>query len=274
MKIKKILVPVDFSENSLNALRYAAAFAKSSGAALFILHVADPDALENELKGNLSPDHMLGLLKESEFLAGIKSTVIFRKGAVSPTILDESHKNDIDLVVMGTQGAGNMKRNLVGTHTTHVIQKSECPVLAVPAEATYNTVRKAVLAVDLEHRSDHLVEELVLLLKIQNAAILLTYVGSDPDGTFERDLQKLSDDLKERTSYQRILCKVIRSDRFPEDLETFALDIEADMLIMITHHRFVFESIFDPSKTRRYAYHTTIPLLAVPHHKTPVFFFS
>ena len=48
MKIKKILTPIDFSENSMNALKYAIDFAKGSGSEIYVLHLSDPDLLEND----------------------------------------------------------------------------------------------------------------------------------------------------------------------------------------------------------------------------------
>lgn len=272
MKIKKILSPIDFSENSINALKYAASFAKSSGASIFILHVTDPDSLVNDLKGNLSPEHLIELIKSEPYLSGIKITSILKNGNISKLILEESIKNDVDLVVMGTQGAGNMTRSLIGTNTTKVIGNTQCAVLAVPAGAIFNSVKKVVLAVDLEHRADNLIEDVVMTMKAQQASVLLAYVGLDLDGRFERDLVKLTDEIKSKSGYNKVLCKVIHSDAFPASLESFALDIEADMLVMITHHRGVFESIFDPSETKMYAYHTEIPLMAIPQHRKPVFF--
>lgn len=273
MKIKKILTPVDFSENSMNALKYAIDFARGSGAMVHVLHMADPELLENELKGNLSPEHMLDLLRSDKMFAGIKVTTVCKKGKVAEGILEESHKNDIDLVVMGTQGAGNMTRSLIGTNTTKVVGKSECAVLAVPSDATFTGIKKVVLAVDLEHRSDNLIVDIVNTMKAQQAAVLLVYVGIDEDGHFSRDLEALTATIKQNTGYQKVLCKVLHTSDFPDSLENFAKDIEADLLVMITHHRGVLEAIFDPSETKLYAYHTSIPMMAVPHHKKPVYFF-
>ena len=273
MKLKKILIPIDFSENSLNALRYAAAFAKSSGAHLTILHVADPESLENDLKGNLAPEHLMGLLNQADYLNGLTITSILENGNIPQVVFDEARKNDSDLIVMGTQGAGNVARNIVGTNTTHVIAKANCPVLAVPAQATFNTIRKVVMAVDMDHRADKIIEEIVNLIKNLNAAILLAYVGKDHDTRFERDLLELVSGIKSRTGYERIISKVIHSSDFLPGITNYINDIEADILVMVTHHRGIFESIFDPSQTKLFAYHTTTPLLAIPHHKTPVFFF-
>ncbi len=273
MKIKKILTPIDFSENSMNALKYAIDFAKGSGSEIYVLHLADPDLLENDLKGNLSPEHLLDLLKTDKMFEGIKVTTIHKKGNVSEGILNASQKHDIDLVVMGTLGAGGVHRKLVGTNTTTVVDKSQCSVLVVPSEAKFSSIKKVVLAVDLEHRSDKLIVDIVNTMKLQQASILLAYVGIDEDHHFERDLEKLTDSIKKSTDYKKVLCKVLHTTDFPDSLENFSKDIEADLIIMITHHRGVLESIFDPSETKSYAYHTTIPLMAVPHHKKPVYFF-
>src|SRR5688500_16956927 len=113
MDIKKILTPVDFSENSLNALRYAAAYAKAANAAVFILHIDTRADEANELKDNLSSDHLMELLKKSDYLQGLNSTILFESGNVAEKILEAAQKNNIDLIVMGTQGAGNLKENLV-----------------------------------------------------------------------------------------------------------------------------------------------------------------
>jgi|GEM_PF-1301712 len=272
MKIKKILTPIDFSENSMNALKYAIDFAGGSGAAVYVLHMGDPELLANDLKGNLSPEHLLELMKADKMFAGIKVTTIYKKGDVADGILEESRKHDIDLVVMGTQGAGGIARKLVGTNTTRVVGKSQCAVLAVPAQATFSVLKKVVLAVDLEHRTDHLIEELVNTLKVQQAAVELVYVGIDENGHFERDLEELTGSIKKNTNYPLVTGKVLATNDFPAGLENYAKKIEADLIVMITHHHGVLESIFDPSETKLYAYNTTIPMMAVPHHKKPVYF--
>ncbi len=272
MKINKILVPVDFSENSLNALRYAAAFAKGSDAAMIVMHVSDNEALDDELRGNLAPDHLFELLKKESWMSGIRMTSMVVNGSVEDAVLEHSMNQDVDLIVMGTQGAGSVSRTLVGTNTTKVVGKSRCAVLVVPAEAIFTPIKKVVLAVDLDHRTDLLVRDIIEMLKAINAAVLLVYVGKDPAGKMQRELSQLTEDLKKSSGYDRIVSKLIPSGEFPMSLESYAFDIEADIITMITHHRGVFESIFDPSETKLYSYHTSMPLLVVPHHRKPVFF--
>jgi len=273
MKVKNILVPVDFSENSLNALRYAGEFARTSGAELFVLHVADPEALINEVKGNLSPDHLLNLIKKEDYLRGIRITTIMENGSVSDLVKKESKENNIDLIIMGTQGAGNLQRSMIGTHTSTVIAHSECMVLAVPSQVKFAPIRKAVLAIDMDHRADHLIQDTIKLFSNMDAAVLLVYVGGDQHHKQEHDLETMTEEMKRSTGYHKIDCTVIHSNHFRESIEQFSLDIDADAIAMITHHRNVFESLFDPSQTKKMAYHMNTPLLAIPQkHKTTFFF--
>lgn len=273
MQVKRILAPVDFSENSITAVRYAAEFAKINRAEIFLIHVTDPDSLANELRGNLDPENLMELLRNESFMKGIKTTLILRKGKIANVILDESKLNEIDLIVMGTRGAGNAARNLFGTTATRVIGKSTCTVLAIPDEAVFRPMKKIVVATDMKQDSQQIIEEFISVIKKINAAVLLVYVGNDKEMNFKQGLEKLTAKLKLQTSYDKIVSKVIESSEFRMKLEDFALNIEADLLVMISHHRGIFESIFDPSESKLYAYHTTIPLMVIQQHRTPVFFF-
>ncbi|MBK7970891.1 MAG: universal stress protein [Bacteroidetes bacterium] len=76
---------------------------KSNGAAILLLHIADPDSLVNDPKRNLSFGNIcFELVKEERFLTGIKLQV-YKEGKVADLILEESRTNDVDLVVSGTQ---------------------------------------------------------------------------------------------------------------------------------------------------------------------------
>ncbi len=269
MKFNKILVPVDFSEHSVTALNYAFGFAKSSQSEVILLHITEIGSGAPQPETNNLMNSLLNDTSANE----VPVTPLFREGKIVDQILQVCNSHEIDLVVMGTRGAGNISRNIFGTNTTRIIGKSEIPVLAVPSEALYRPVRKVVMAIDFKHKSDKIIEEFINLMKQQNSVVLLTYVHSDKGNANARELQQLTDDLKQRTGYEKIVCKVIQSEFFPSAMENFALDIEADMMVMVTHPRGFFESIFDPSETKQYAFHTSIPLLAIPYHKTPVFFF-
>ena len=273
MKVNKILTPVDFSEYSINALRYAAEISRSSGAEIILVHVTNSNSLASTLKGNLNPSHLLNLLASENFLEGIKISKITRQGNVAEVILDEARQRDVDFIVMGTRGAGNVTRNLFGTTTTKVIGSSTCTVLAIPDEALFRPIRKIIIAVDLNSDNQKVIVEFIEVIKNTNASILIVYVGEDKEGEFKFNLDRLTSKLKSQTSYPKIVSKVIESPDFPKRLEDFAMNIEADMLVMLSHHRNIFESIFEPSHSKLLAFHSTIPLMVIQQRKVPVYFF-
>src|SRR5687767_8328363 len=131
--IHKILVPVDFSESSLNALETAIQIAGNNKALLQILHVSDGLAqaertytLENERH---IFDAMAGSILQNH---GVKSEILFMDGFVGPTIITTASLNKPDLVVMGAHGTSGFRELFVGSNTYYVIKFSVCPVLVIP----------------------------------------------------------------------------------------------------------------------------------------------
>lgn len=274
MKIKKLLVPLDFSENSLNALKYAASMEKDPGAGIMILHITDPSSLEHELHGNISPEHMYELVCKEDHMQGIKSKLIMKDGPVASTIINEARTLDADMIVMGTQGAGNFTKNIIGSNTSRVIGNTDCPVLAVPAESDFRPIKKVVLAVDLDKKEETAIIDVVSYLSKMKTSILITYVTDKDVDKSERELIKLSELVRKKTGHEKLSSKVIDSDDFYESIGEYIEDINADLLVTITHHRDALESIFDPSRTKRIAIHTEVPILAISQKRKPIIFFG
>ena len=138
---RSILCPVDFSNNSRAALRYAAMLARLSDAHLLVLYVNDPllataaatrpDAeeilasTENDLRRFVSA----GVSKPTP---PIPATLLTVAGKPAQEILKAAERHDCDLIVMGYRGAGRASRLLFGSTTEGVVRTSNIPVLAVP----------------------------------------------------------------------------------------------------------------------------------------------
>ncbi len=143
MRIRRILVPVDFSEPSLAALRYAADLARSLNATLDIVHVVEAvtyapmigsavdlerlrEAQERAARTRLD---RIGTMLGKRF--GRKHMALKIGSAVSG-ILDEAKHRRSDLIVMATQGRHGVGRLLLGSVAERVVRTAGCPVLIVP----------------------------------------------------------------------------------------------------------------------------------------------
>ena len=141
--IKKILCPVDFSESSAYALRYALAFAVAYDADLELLHVmempflppysttAAPDLSMTIERIRQESEQALGELVERNKALHPRVTGRMVVGTPFIEIINAAKEGGVDLIVVGTHGRTGLKQMLIGSVAEKVVRKSPCPVLAV-----------------------------------------------------------------------------------------------------------------------------------------------
>ena len=140
---RRLLVPVDFSTVSLEALANARELARTTGATLHLFHSVDDvswrylgyplDALAQiQTAVTDSAKDQLRELALQEQRAGltVESTLVVSTRAAS-AIVTFARENDIDLIVMGTHGRGAMLRMMLGSVAEHVVRTAPCPVMVV-----------------------------------------------------------------------------------------------------------------------------------------------
>jgi nucleotide-binding universal stress UspA family protein len=140
---KKILVPVDFSAHSKEAIKVAVDLSKRYDAELTLLHVYEPVALAlpegyvpydpEQLTQILAAFHRQLLDAKQDALAlGVRSVDIQQmQGVVESEIVDYATLGKFDLLVMGTHGRRGLQHMLLGSVTERVLRRAPCPVLTV-----------------------------------------------------------------------------------------------------------------------------------------------
>ncbi|OGP21490.1 MAG: hypothetical protein A2054_00820 [Deltaproteobacteria bacterium GWA2_55_10] len=138
-KFQRILLPIDFSEQSEKAAEYALMLARRDGALLQVMHVLN---VSSDITGLLRPSNMRGMLREVEaglakFMAkhlkgydNVAADVL--SGVPHSAIVNYAKKNKSDVIVIGSHGKGALDRLIVGSNTERVLRKAPCPVLVVP----------------------------------------------------------------------------------------------------------------------------------------------
>jgi len=134
-RLKKILVPVDFSGCSKKALQYAIPFARQFGAELILLHVAQSYPPMPEM----GPVDVENLVDAHEQLAALQGTVgnvvpsktMVRTGSPQGEIIEAAKEFDIDLIVLATHGRRGLEHVLLGSTAEKVVRHAGCPILIV-----------------------------------------------------------------------------------------------------------------------------------------------
>ncbi len=144
IQMRKILVPIDGSECSLNAAKYAVKAAKDEDAELFCIHViagvpygyaSSPIATDQYFKDIEEKvqswfDKVRDMAK-NEGIPELKTETFTDVKSVIGSIIDYATSRDVDLIVIGTRGRTGLKRFLMGSVANGVVQHAHCPVLLV-----------------------------------------------------------------------------------------------------------------------------------------------
>ena len=143
-RLKKILVPLDFSEHSLKGLRFAVKLAQSFKAKLVLLHAAHLDYratadgyamyAEADLRKHMreaADKQMRALIRSTDF-GGVAFDTAIRAGFPEEEICQYAQKNSADLIVTSTHGRTGLRHVLIGSTAEHIVRYAKGPVLVVP----------------------------------------------------------------------------------------------------------------------------------------------
>lgn len=144
-QLKKVLVPVDFSEPSRKAIHYAQVFAEQFGAKLTLLHVVEPLSYPPDFAvvPLLPPDaegpRLRELTKHLEELGrtvggGVETESVVISGRPWQGVVDYAKESDTDLIIVSTHGYTGLKHVLLGSVTEKIVRHAPCPVLVVRDE--------------------------------------------------------------------------------------------------------------------------------------------
>jgi len=140
--IKSILCPMDFSDASKNAYRYACEFAKSMGSKVILLNVIEPRPIAADMSLNYIPlEEDLAAAAREDFIpmvdeakaAGIDVSADVMIGMPAETILQQIADLDVSMLIMGSHGKTGLSRLLMGSVAEAVVRKAAVPVLIVKA---------------------------------------------------------------------------------------------------------------------------------------------
>lgn len=278
--MKTILVPTDFSGISVNALDYAARLAKRTGARLELFHTFYVPNLTTEIPAfmpitsDIEDGLMENLMEHKQRLqrdhgGDLQIDCTVRAGFAVEEIRIYAEEVHADLIVMGMQGADYFSEKLVGSTTTSLVGKVDCPILAVDNNVTFSEIRQIVLACDYSETQElrKTLAPLMALARLFDAHISVLHVvpGSEnvpnPDGAPGAiQLNNVLEDI-EHTFHS------IRHSDIVEGINTFVSGQQTDLIAMIPHKHSLFEQLFRASNTKKMLFHTHVPVMTLPDTK-------
>ena len=258
--MKTVVIPIDFSETSFNAARYAVKLLTDHTEVEIILyHTFDkPDEEENRVEG-------LEKLKE-ELLQNRNAniTVLAEHGSFLPELEKFVRHREADLVVMGITGKSSLAQVFMGSNALKMAESKFCPVMIIPSNAVYSEIKNVLLATDLKNVvSTTPTVPIKKVLETFQARLHIVNVNS------EHYIQLSEDFAAERANLKVMFAEFdpefyfLRLYDIDEAINQFAEDKNIDLIITINKEHSRVHKLFITGHTKKLAYQSTVPVLVV-----------
>ncbi len=281
--MKKLLLPTDFSENALNAIFFAVQLFREEACTFYLLNTYTPVLYDSDYilyspASSLSLDElyrknsMEGLEKIRRQISEKFPNPLHQYELISSfSLLNEEIKEQvsalqIDLVVMGTQGATGAAQILFGTHTVHAIKRTTCPLLAIPSGCGFSKPKNILFPTDYEinYTAAHL--KLLRDIAISNESVihvLHILFGLNLEKKQEKSKILLTDYL-ENTSYD---FYNIEKNTVTEGIYDFQNENNIDLLVMVSNKHSFFENLLFRPVINEVGFRVKTPFLVIPSGK-------
>ena len=289
VEIKKILVPVDYSEYSMLACRYALKVAHKAHATITIFHAFYSPAYDLiSLTGNKTTQSKLWdevteklMAEETKNIDSFLKTVTqqsewkkfpvhnlkkeIRPGLAKDEIQKFAEEYEPDLVIMGTRGKDKKENSFLGSITEIVIKKLKYPVIAIPEDYTFigsGNLKKILFLTDYDESDFMSIKKLIGFAQLMNLSITCLHIGSKAGEWEKLKMEGLKDYFKKTYPEVKVQCGIL-SDRenILAAIDDYIRKNKINIISITTQKRNLLTKIIKPNLTRRLFYHSNIPIM-------------
>lgn len=270
-----IIVPTDFSDTSKNAARFAVQVAAQVPDAHILLYNMFDKVLAGSDGSPLTDEpearkaiRMAALEEMKAELMAIASTKITCIAEEDNSFLDSLERlaryQKADLIIMGITGATRLEQIFMGSNALNMTDRNVCPVMIVPPDAQFKGIKNVLFATDMKDIEKSVpVKPLQDVLNLFNPMVHVVNVDSD------HYVELTEEYKKERAEVEKILKNYkrefyfIRMYDFMDAISQFTHDNQIDVIITVPHKNSFLSSLFKTSHTKKLAYHSSVPLVAI-----------
>lgn len=274
--MKKILFPTDFSEAATNAFTHALEFAKIVNAELILLHTFEIPVYDSQFfpenyaaiyssielaKFEMFKDE-IPKLKTIAAERNLEDIVIKHRlmdGDLIYNLKNVVAEDNIDFVIMGTNGISDWTTFFLGSNTNSVISGVEVPVLCVPIDAKFKKIKIIGFTTRYREKDKKELRKVLKIAKKTNAKVRSLYVRTTASDVSLETIKEWEREFSD----ENVEFLVLPSDDVKETIIDFILFKDIDILTTITHKRSFFESLFDSGFTKKITKEVSVPVLVM-----------
>ncbi|MEQ8628655.1 universal stress protein [Ekhidna sp.] len=269
--MKKILVPVDFSDVCKSAVQFAIQIAEKNDAQLTLLNSVHFDYFTDyQFTSFATAKSMMDEVKEAmdakmgdfigKFETRLKIKSLIHESSLISSIKELVKEEGYDLVVVGTHGASGFEEALIGSNTEKVVRHAPCPVISVPRNSDANAIKRILIPIDIRELKDSFFNQVAGLQKQFGAKLEFLWVKTPHNIENEENVSKELSELIKQHGITNFEVTIVRNV-FPSDgILWHADDTNADMIAMQTHARRGLSHWLSGSLTEDTVNHIKVPV--------------
>ena len=256
-----VIVPVDFSETSLHAARYATQLlAGHYGVTLILYHSYGKaseaaKATENleHLKAELMNDHAVKIdilvHEEADFVDGLEKAARHRRA---------------DMIIMGITGRSALAQVFFGSNTLKMAERKVCPVLIVPENAPFSPVKNVMLTSDFKNTLNTTPSVPIKdFLDSFHPQLHVVNVDKDHYISLTDNYEKEKQELKKMFADYKPEFYFMRLYDVDEAINLFAESRNIDLIIVVQKNHSFLEKVIKGSRTKTLSFHSKMPILVM-----------
>jgi len=276
--MKNILLPTDFSKDSLNAIHFAMDLLKKESCKFYILNVQkassfiSDDLIVVNSSATIYRTLVVAAKKSIEnIIDDIKSKFNnerhqFRAIVDYDNFIDSinqvCNRYHIDLIIMGTKGASGIEKVILGSNTVSVLKRCNTPALAIPKGSRYTNLDTVVLAI--KKQTVFNAKVLKYLLRGDSSKLkVLDIIDADNNST-----ETLRDDfVKEHFPEAQHELLQVRNSKVYKGVHNYIKNNNVDLLVMVNEQHSFLERLFINRPAETIAFKADVPILVIPQDK-------
>lgn len=270
---KHILVPIDFSNDSIHALEYAILLANKFSYNIRLIHIKRQNADYNSSFNFQDFDEVLKSGVRDNFEKIIESyqkkikgnfDYRIREGRIYTEICNQAKYGDAEMVVMGTHGVSGFEEHWMGSNAFRVVSHSYCPVITVRNSFSLQPLKKIVAPIDISLESRQKIPFLAKMAQLFDAELYILGVRESNRVSVVRKLKEYIDQVKQYLDRRKIVCfyDEMKGNNNTQTTIEYALMTDADIIGIMTEQTEKSDSFWLGPYAQQMVNHSPIPIIS------------
>lgn len=276
-EIRRVLVPIDFSEVSLNALESAIAICKRQLATLTLIHSIENNymlftAELGGLSGNIlsdliaiANDHLNELAKKIRVKHDVVVNHIVRSGNPADETCRWAMQKECNLIVIGTHGTAGFREFFLGSNAYRVVKNAPCPVLTIPGSSSWKEFKKILFPVRMVPNAFDKYEVVRPIIEKNGSSLLIAGILKLKFPAGFSEMREHVDHFKNKVVQDNVICRaeVHTCDNVAKKVLAIAETENPDLIVITATLDETLKNFFIGPYTQGIVNHAHFPVLSI-----------